>query len=50
MPQGSGKTTISEQLAPKLGCSEIVEEWWPGAPLREGALHLTDVPADEVLL
>jgi hypothetical protein len=50
MPQGSGKTRIAEQLAPRIGCRSVIDEWWPGQPLRQGALHLTHAPAEEVLL
>jgi hypothetical protein len=50
MPQGSGKTRICEQLAARLGCATVIDEWHPRWPMREGALHLTNVPAEEVLL
>lgn len=43
-PQGCGKTLAAERLRRKYGCREVCDEWWPGAPLRPGVLHLTHVP------
>lgn len=42
LPQGYGKTSIGQQLADKLGCTRVVEEWYAYLPLIAGALHLTN--------
>lgn len=45
LPQGYGKTTIARQLALRLGCKSVVDEWFPNQPLKPNALHLTcDLP------
>ncbi len=41
LPQGYGKTSIGQQLADKLGCSAVVDDWTASDPLTPGALHLT---------
>jgi hypothetical protein len=43
LPQGAGKSTIADQLAARLRCSHIVDEWDPGLPIYSGALHLTNI-------
>lgn len=47
LPQGWGKTTMARRIAAHIGCTRIVDEWWPGQPILGGALHLTS--ADDVL-
>lgn len=42
LPQGYGKTCLGQQLADKLGCTSVVDEWAPCKPLTPGALHLTN--------
>ncbi len=47
----TGKTTVAEQLAKRLGCKFIWDEWVPGQhPILPGTLHLTNAPVslDEV--
>jgi hypothetical protein len=43
LPQGWGKATIAHELAKRLGCAAIVDEWHPAMPVFAGALHLTSV-------
>lgn len=47
-PQGCGKTQHAKVLCARFGCESIVDDWAPGQPLTDGALHLTqeDVSAD----
>jgi len=47
-PQGCGKTTHAEALAEFLGCARVVDgDWYSGASLTPGALHLTsETPAE----
>ena len=41
----TGKTTVAEQLAKRLGCKFIWDEWVPGKhPILPGTLHLTNAP------
>lgn len=47
LPQGHGKSTISEELAHMLGCTEVVEEWSWEKPLTPNALHLTNAADTE---
>lgn len=42
LPQGSGKSAMAQDLARRLGCTLIVEEWSAALPLVQGALHLTN--------
>lgn len=46
-PQGSGKNLLAPALLKRFGCTGLVEDWWPGTPLTEGALHLTHHPIPE---
>lgn len=41
LPQGLGKTTLARAIAARIGCTRIVEDWWPTEPMLAGALHLT---------
>jgi hypothetical protein len=41
-PQGSGKTRHAEQLCVQLGCMGIVDDWWPGQPIKPDHLHLSN--------
>lgn len=41
LPQGWGKTAMARRIAAHIGCSRIVDEWWPSQPVLGGALHLT---------
>jgi energy-coupling factor transporter ATP-binding protein EcfA2 len=43
-PQGSGKSTHASALARHYGKTRIVDEWEPGAPVRDDTLALTSVP------
>jgi hypothetical protein len=43
LPPGLGKSTIALRLARWLGCTAVVDEWYPSMPVVEGALHLTNV-------
>lgn len=43
-PQGWGKTRHAGKLKAELGCLSVVDEWRPGQPVTDGALHLTNVP------
>ncbi|MCF8156417.1 MAG: hypothetical protein K9K35_10465 [Rhodoferax sp.] len=45
-PAGWGKTRNAAALATEFGCTQVVDEWTPAAPLTiiHGALHLTNVP------
>lgn len=47
LPQGMGKSTMAPKLAKWLGCTTVVDEWFPGQAITPGALHLTsmEVPA-----
>lgn len=46
-PQGCGKTTVAADLARRLGCTAILDEWHPAQRLQAGALHVTcEEPAD----
>ncbi|WP_428719110.1 hypothetical protein [Undibacterium curvum] len=40
-PQAWGKTRNAAQLAAQFKCSEIVDDWQPGDPLKPQAIHLT---------
>lgn len=42
LPQGFGKTIMAKALLDKIGCQEIIDDWHPGAPIKPGALHLTN--------
>lgn len=42
LPPGTGKSTIADALAARLGCTHIVDEWHPGLSVSAGALHLTN--------
>jgi hypothetical protein len=42
LPQGYGKNIIAAQLAERLGCITVVDEWHPREALQPGALHLTN--------
>lgn len=47
LPSGMGKSTIAPTLAKWLGCIGVVDDWYPGAPMVEGGLHLTSsTPAE----
>lgn len=41
MPQGMGKSLLAVELAERLGCRAIVDEWTSDTELVAGALHLT---------
>lgn len=43
LPAATGKTTVAHQLAIALNCKYIVDEWHPGLPMLQNALHLTNV-------
>lgn len=47
-PQGWGKTHHAGKLKAALGCRSVVDEWHPGQPVTDGALHLTNVPLGPV--
>lgn len=47
-PAGWGKTRNAAALATEFGCTQVVDEWTPGHCTVEGALHLTNVPAQEI--
>ncbi len=40
-PAGCGKTTHADQIADKLGCAVIVDDWYPPKALTPGAIHIT---------
>ena len=42
LPAGSGKSNIADQLAQRLGCTGVVDEWNTDKPFTPGALHLTN--------
>ena len=42
LPQGMGKTTMGYDLAQRLGCTCVVDNWYPAMRLTPGALHLTN--------
>lgn len=50
LPQGSGKNLIATELAVRLGCHTVVDEWTPRKPLTVGALHLTSEHALHLLV
>lgn len=41
-PQGSGKSSLAEELRKAFGCTHIVDEWDGLAAVERGALILTD--------
>lgn len=48
-PQGWGKTITATELAKQHGCAMIVDEFNPDNDLLiPGALHMTNVPPDEI--
>lgn len=47
-PQGWGKTFHATKLQQAFGCDSVVDEWSPGMPLVDGALHLTNCSAEFV--
>lgn len=47
-PQGAGKGLRAPALMREHGCTTLIEEWWPGEPLTPGALHLTNVPPEQL--
>lgn len=47
-PQGCGKSAHSKLLAQALGCSGVVDDWWPGQPVEPGQLHLTHSPVTSI--
>lgn len=47
-PQGWGKTRNAEALRTELGCSTVVDEWYPPMAITLGALHLTHVQAQHI--
>lgn len=49
-PQAWGKTRNAEKLRRQYGCDSIVDDWVPGQPLMEGAIHLTNEPISEQML
>lgn len=49
LPQGAGKTVLSRNMAARLGCLFVVDNWYDGLPLLRGALHLTHLPVDDLL-
>lgn len=48
LPQGAGKTVLSRNMAARLGCLFIVDNWYDGLPLLRGALHLTHLPVNDL--
>lgn len=49
-PQGWGKTHHAIQLAQRLGCDGVVDEWKPGDAIVDGQLHLTNVSGSQITL
>lgn len=48
-PQGWGKTRNAAALTRELGCKHVIDDWEPrGGRITRGALHLTNVSADEL--
>ena len=47
-PQGWGKTFHATKLQQAFGCDSVVDDWSPGMPLVDGALHLTNCSAEFV--
>jgi hypothetical protein len=45
-PQGFGKTTHASKLHGWFGTTEIIDDWYPPLPLKEGAIHLTNCDAE----
>jgi len=39
-PQGAGKNLHRSKLQAHFGCSRVVDEWTPGQPVQQDALHL----------
>lgn len=48
LPPGAGKTLLGRQLAARLGCAWVVDDWADGRPLLAGGLHLTHLPVREM--
>lgn len=51
-PQGCGKTLHASTLAQAVGCDHVVDGWHNTGPepLTLGALHLTNEPAETLVL
>ena len=49
LPQGWGKTTIAHEMAARLGCLWVADDWCFGPPLVHGALHLTNQDISELV-
>lgn len=47
-PQGWGKSRNAQALMQEFGCTSVVENWWPGQPVKHCALHLTHAPRSEL--
>jgi len=47
-PQGWGKSADAKALLEKFGCSAVIDDWQPGAPIYLGMLHLTHAAPDQI--
>lgn len=47
-PPGWGKTRTASRLRTTLGCTVVVDDWRPSQSLTPGALHLTNVPPEQL--
>jgi len=47
-PQGCWKTRLADKLLAHFDCQQVVEEFCLGDPITPGALHLTNVPFDQI--
>lgn len=48
-PQGSGKSLAAQALRHRYGCARVVDEWGPGQPLVDGAIHLSHEAPEGVM-